>query len=101
MSIQNIKTHSYIVDIVLDIIKKHFGKLVITRGKNLNFLGMKIKITKDKPIEMLMKYQIKQVFEMFGEKLEGLVSSPVTKKLNTVDSKATKLDDKKVTFFIQ
>ena len=87
------------VDNVLDIIEKHFGKLVITRGKTFNFLGMKIKITKDKTIEMSMKDQIEEAFEMFGEKLEGSVSSPATKKLNTVDPKATQLNNKKSDIF--
>ena len=60
---------------------------------------MKIKITKDKTIEMSMKDQIEEAFEMFGEKLEGSVSSPATKKLNTVDPKATQLNNKKSDIF--
>ena len=36
---------------------------------------------------------------MFGEKLEGSVSSPTTKRLNTVDPKATQLGDKKSDVF--
>ena len=42
-----------------------------------------------------MKDQTEEAFAMFGDKLEGSVSSPATTKLNTVDSKATQLDNKK------
>ena len=43
---------SKVLDSVLNIIEKHFGKLVITRGKIVNFLGIKINTTKDKGIEI-------------------------------------------------
>ena len=56
---------------------------------------MKINIAKDKTIEMSMKDQIEEAFKMFDEKLEGSVSSPASKRLNTVDPKATQLDNKK------
>ena len=72
---------SKVVDSVLDIIEKHFGKLIITRGKSFSFLGMKINITKDETIEISMKDQIEEAFEMFGEKLKGSVSTPASKKV--------------------
>ena len=51
----------------LDIIEKYFEKLVMTRGRTFNFLGMNINITNNKTIEMTMKDQMKEAFKMFGE----------------------------------
>ena len=45
-----------------------------------------------------MKDQIEEAFKMFGEKLEGYVSSPATKMLNTIDPKATQRDNKNDVF---
>ena len=64
-------------DKVHKILEKHFGKLVITRGKTHDFLGMKINI-KGKQIEISMKDQLEEAFNMFGEELSGTVSSPAT-----------------------
>ena len=88
-----------VMDSVLNTIEKHFGKLVITRGKTHNFLGMKIKITKEKMIEISMKYQIEEVCGMFDEELEGSVTSPANKRLNLVDPKAVQIDEKKSEVF--
>ena len=35
--------------------EKHFGDLVVTRGKNHTFLGMHLNITADKKVEIEMK----------------------------------------------
>ena len=40
--------NSKVIDGILDNIEEHFGKLLITRGKTHEFLGMKIHITEDK-----------------------------------------------------
>ena len=89
-----------VVDSVLDIIGKVFGKVIVIRGKVFIFLGMKINITKDKTIEISSKNQIEEAFELFGKKLENYVTSPATKRLNKVDPKATNLDHKKSHIFI-
>ena len=60
-------------------------------------MGMKIHITEDKKIEMSMKNQIEEAFQTFGEKLPGSVTSPVTKKLTTVNSDGIQLNNKKAT----
>ena len=62
-----------------------------TRGNAHNFLGMRIRITEDKKIEITMKYQVKEAFKMFGEELSGSVSSPATKKIVTFNPSAKQL----------
>jgi len=57
--------NSKAVDGILDTIKKHFGKLVTTRGNTHEFLEMKIHITDDKKIEISTKDQIEEAFHMF------------------------------------
>ena len=38
-----------VVDEVIELMKKHFGDLTITRGHEHHFLGMNIKINKEQP----------------------------------------------------
>ena len=41
-------------------IKKDFRNLVISRGDTHDFLGMTIKIRKDKKVELMIKHQIEE-----------------------------------------
>ena len=41
-----------VVDDVIDLMEKHFGKLSVSRGEDHTFLGMNIRIRKDKKIEI-------------------------------------------------
>ena len=58
-----------VIDELLEDLRKHFGDLVVTRGGNNCFLGMKIQITDNKRIEIYTKEQFEEVKEKFGEKL--------------------------------
>ena len=40
-----------VVTYILEEIKKHFGELVISRGDEHDFLGMKIKLSKEKLVQ--------------------------------------------------
>ena len=51
---------------ILEEIKKHYGELVISRGDEHSFLGMKIKSRKDKLVESSMTKQFEESIEMFG-----------------------------------
>ena len=41
------------------------------RGKKHTFLGMNLRITEDKKIEIEMEDQLMEAIELFGEELEG------------------------------
>ena len=57
----------HVVDSIIALIEKHFGKLSISRGEEHTFLGMNIKIGKNKTIEIEMKDQLKETIEMFTD----------------------------------
>ena len=68
-----------VVTDVIELMKKHFGDLTVTRGKKHRFLGMNIEINKDRNIEIEMKEQLQEVIDMF-EEIEG---SKVTEEVST------------------
>ena len=45
---------------ILEVINNHSGDLVISRGDTHDFLGMTIKIRKDKEVELMIKHQIEE-----------------------------------------
>ena len=55
-----------IVTEMLEEIKKHFGELVISRGDKHDFLGMKIKLRKDKLVEISIKKIRKELSNCLG-----------------------------------
>ena len=81
-----------VVTDIIEEIKKHFGDLKVNRGNIHDFLGMKIKINGNKTISLDMKDQINEALEMFGEKIEGPISSPATKLLQYVKEDSKQLD---------
>ena len=60
---------------------------------------MKIHITEDKKIEISMKDQIKEAFQIFGEELIGSVTSPATKKIMAVNPNAIHLNNNNINVF--
>ena len=71
-----------VVTEILEAIKGHFGDLVISRGNEHEFLGMKITInTNTKDITIDMRGQIQEAFDMFGEELDNTVTTPANKNL--------------------
>ena len=95
-----------VVTKVLEIMKDHFGDLVIHRGKigeKFDYLGMEITIEKDKKIKIEMKDQLNEAIDFFesweGTKVTEEVTSPAQKHLRTVDDKCLKLFGKKRELF--
>ena len=72
---------SKVVDNLLEIIKTKFGEIKITRRKKHTVLGMIIRITEDKKIEIEMEDQLMETIEAFVEELEGEVTSPAQHNL--------------------
>ena len=60
---------------------------------------MKIRITEYKTIEITIKDQIEEAFEMFGKELKINDPSPATKILLTVNPSANHLNNKKSDIF--
>lgn len=68
-------------------------------GKEHEYLGMKIKITDDRKLEINMSNQIEEIVEGFSEEIGGKVSSPATRTLMDVDTEAPKLDEARAVEF--
>ena len=54
-----------VVSDVIDQINKHFGTLIVTRGKKFELIGMDIEI-KNKRVHVSIKKQLKEAIEMHG-----------------------------------
>ena len=84
-----------VVTEVIEMMKGHFGDLVVTRGNTHNFLGMNIRITKEKSIEIQMKDQLNEAIATFekaqGELVNETVTSPAQKHLRDVNDTCEKL----------
>eukprot|EP00957_Ditylum_brightwellii_P146507 11154368-Ditylum_brightwellii.AAC.1 len=75
--------------------ESHFRKPAITRGKKHLFLSMHINIIDDKKIEILMKDQLQEAIDMFGEDLnDGLLSPAYKEVYTTYDDASAQLETK-------
>ena len=84
-----------VVTKILDEMESKFGKLTTTRGKEHTFLGMKLKIKKNKTFEVDMVDQVKETIQSFGEEVEGEVKSPAAKYLLNIPEEDEELDDER------
>ena len=65
-----------VVENVLSMIKHNFGEITMARGKEHDFLGMRIKLRDDQKIELDMSDQLQEAIDAFGEKIEGHTVTP-------------------------
>ena len=88
-----------VVTDVIELMKKHFGDLTVTRGKKHRFLGMNIEINKDRNIEIEMKEQLLEAIDIFeeseGSKVTEEVSTPAPPHLREVNMECRQLSIKK------
>ena len=66
-------------------LKGDFGDLVIIRSNEHSFLGMNIIMRDDSKVQVEMKDQLEELFEMFGEELSEKASIPAAKHLWNVE----------------
>ena len=95
-----------VVTEILEIMKKHFGELVIHRacvGKNFDFLGMGITIKEDKHIQIEMKDQLFEAIESYeswdGKEVTEIVTSPAQRHLRLANNECPKLSGKQRELF--
>ena len=92
-----------VVTEIIDLMKKHFGDLTVTRGNKHRFLGMNLTINKKNSIEIEMKDQLQETIDMFvlseGSKVTEEVTSPARSRLRDVNPEGIALSkDKKDAF---
>ena len=68
-----------VVDKVIAAIEAVFGKMTVTRGKQHEFLGMKITFNPDKTVKIDMKEYVEQAIESFGESVLKGATTPARK----------------------
>ena len=85
----------------MDKLSEHFGNLSIQRGNSFDFLGMTIKVDRDKKrVHISMEDHIDGAIEMFGEELRSEINSPAYRDLFiTYDEKSNELDQEKSEIF--
>ena len=84
---------------ILEEIKKHFGELVISRGDKHDFLGMKVKLSKGKLVELSMTKQFEEAIEIFGSICGYGVKTPGVPHLWELNENAERLDTKNSKIF--
>ena len=83
---------STVVDKVIKEIEDRYGKMSVTRGKEHEFLGMKIKFKKNK-LEIDMKKHILKAMEVFPEEITRNAATPAKSFLFNVRDECEKLDN--------
>ena len=80
---------SAVVTEVIDLMKKYFGDLTVTRGNNHRLLGMNITIHQNKSIEIEMKDKLQEAIDIFtlieGQDVIEIVTSQAQKDLKEVN----------------
>ena len=71
----------------------------VDEGTSFNFLGMNIKISPDKKIEIEMKDQINEAIEWYGEKINEKPATPANKNLFSTTKKSKELNSEKSDIF--
>ena len=84
---------------ILEEIKKHFGDLVISRGDIHDFLGINIKISNDKNVELMTKHKIEDTVIQFNDICDFKVTPSCENNVWDVNYEAELLDDVKADLF--
>ena len=78
---------------VIQKIEERFGKMVVTRGKEHNFVGMDMTFKDNGTIQVLMKDYITECFEAYGESIDKSANTPGKNHLFDT-SESTPLNEK-------
>ena len=90
---------SKVVDSILSSMTEKFGDLKVTRGKKHAFLGVNFEFTEDGRLGIDMVEQCQEAIDIFDEKLEGIVKTPVTKGLKEINPDSPMLNEDKAKVF--
>ena len=82
------------MDQVIKEIEERFGKMVVTRGKTHNFVGMDITFKDNGTVETLMKNYILECFEAFSEPIERGANTPSKQNLFNLNKSEALTEEK-------
>ena len=81
-----------VVSNIIEKMEEYFGKMVVTRGKEHTFLGMKMRFNGNGTVSISMKDQCEEAINAYPEKIKRMASTPARKDLFTVDDESPRLD---------
>ncbi len=84
---------------VIENIEKRFDKMTVQRGREHNFLGMRIRYNENETATVTMKDYLKDAIEQSGLDIQGIASTPARRTLFEVDEKAEALPTEKAERF--
>ena len=84
-----------VVDEILKIMEKKFGKLTVTRGSKHTYLGMNINLRNDNRFEVDMRDQLEETIQLFGEEIVPIITSPAAKHLMLVPDDDEEISESK------
>ena len=88
-----------VIDEIINELKKDFGDLKVTRGDEYTFLGMKIKMLKNKTVSVSTINYIHEVLDQFPQKFNSGATTPATTHIFEINETAEKLSDEKAEIF--
>ena len=73
--------NSKVVDQIIDVIEKKFGKMTVKRGREHVFVGMNISFIGDNKVNLLMKNYLEEAIQTFGEDVSAGAVTPANRNL--------------------
>ena len=89
-----------VVDMVLEEIERHFGKMTITRGKEHEFLGIKIKFLDNGTAELDMSSYLRNAIDASGLDITKHAMTAAKKDLRSIDEGSPRLSAKEAEQFV-
>ena len=83
---------------IIERIERKFGKMTVTRGDKLTFLGMKLRYPGDGLVQINMREYIMEAFRVFNRPLTRSAATPAMKGLFAVDDQS--ISDQKMEHFV-
>jgi hypothetical protein len=81
-----------VVTTIIKIIEARFGKMNVVRGKHHVYIGVDIKFTNDKKVQLHCKDHLKECINDFKEEIKTSASTPASRWLFTVSDDAKYLE---------
>ena len=81
-----------VVTSTITFLESKFGKMTVTRGKEHEYIGMKIRFNGDKTVSVSMAQHIDEALAAFPETISKATTTPAKKDLFEIDETSDRLD---------
>ena len=83
---------SEIVSSTISFLESKFGKMTVSRGKEHEYIGMKIRFNNDNTVSVNMSHHIEEALAAFPETISKATTTPAKKNLFEIDDTSDRLD---------